>query len=287
MPAATDRLEFTPPPGPGLWRSVALALLAHAVLLVALTLGVQWKRQAPTTVTAQAELWAQVPQEAAPKPVEVPPAPAPVAATPPPPTAAELPKVDIALEQEKERKRLQKEKDQTRQREERQKQDKLKQEQLKQEQLKRDKLAQDKKRAEERQQADARRKAADEEKRSEALRQENMKRIAGMAGATGAAGATGTAQQSAGPSPSYGGRIRAKVRPNIVFTEDISGNASAEVEVRSAPDGTILSRKLVKSSGVKAWDDAVLKAIDKTETLPRDVDGRVPSPLVISFRPKD
>ncbi len=287
MPAATDRLEFTPPPGPGLWRSVALALLAHGLLLVALTLGVQWKRQAPTTVSAQAELWAQVPQEAAPKPVEATPAPPPAAAAPPSPAVVELPKVDIAREQEKARKQLQKEKDLARQREDRQKQEKLKQEQLKQEQVKRDKLAQDKKRTEERQQAEARRKAADEEKRSEALRQENMKRIAGMAGATGPAGATGTAQQSAGPSASYGGRIRAKIRPNIVFTEDISGNASAEVEVRSSPDGTILSRKLVKSSGVRAWDDAVLKAIDKTETLPRDVDGRVPSPLVISFRPKD
>jgi colicin import membrane protein len=287
VPAATDRLEFTPPPGPGLWRSVALALLAHGLLLVALTLGVQWKRQAPTTVSAQAELWAQVPQEAAPKPVEATPAPPPAAAAPPSPAVVELPKVDIAREQEKARKQLQKEKDLARQREDRQKQEKLKQEQLKQEQVKRDKLAQDKKRTEERQQAEARRKAADEEKRSEALRQENMKRIAGMAGATGPAGATGTAQQSAGPSASYGGRIRAKIRPNIVFTEDISGNASAEVEVRSSPDGTILSRKLVKSSGVKAWDDAVLKAIDKTETLPRDVDGRVPSPLVISFRPKD
>jgi colicin import membrane protein len=287
VPAATDRLEFTPPPGPGLWRSVALALLAHGLLLVALTLGVQWKRQAPTTVSAQAELWAQVPQEAAPKPVEATPAPPPAAAAPPSPAVVELPKVDIAREQEKARKQLQKEKDLARQREDRQKQEKLKQEQLKQEQVKRDKLAQDKKRTEERQQAEARRKAADEEKRSEALRQENMKRIAGMAGATGPAGATGTAQQSAGPSASYGGRIRAKIRPNIVFTEDISGNASAEVEVRSSPDGTILSRKLVKSSGVRAWDDAVLKAIDKTETLPRDVDGRVPSPLVISFRPKD
>lgn len=277
MPAATERLEFKPPPGPGLWRSVALALLAHGLLLVALTLGVQWKRQAPTTVSAQAELWAQVPQEAAPKPVEVPPAPAPAPAAPPPPAEAEPPKVDIAREQDKERKRLQQEKEVARQREERQKLEKLKQ----------DKLAQDRQRAEERQRADAQRKAAEEEKRSEALRQENMKRIAGMAGATGATGATGTAQQSAGPSPSYGGRIRGKIRPNIVFTEDISGNPSAEVEVRCSPDGTILSRKLVKSSGVKAWDDAVLKAIDKTETLPRDVDGRVPSPLVISFRPKD
>jgi len=277
VPAATERLEFKPPPGPGLWRSVALALLAHGLLLVALTLGVQWKRQAPTTVSAQAELWAQVPQEAAPKPVEVPPAPAPAPAAPPPPAEAEPPKVDIAREQDKERKRLQQEKEVARQREERQKLEKLKQ----------DKLAQDRQRAEERQRADAQRKAAEEEKRSEALRQENMKRIAGMAGATGATGATGTAQQSAGPSPSYGGRIRGKIRPNIVFTEDISGNPSAEVEVRCSPDGTILSRKLVKSSGVKAWDDAVLKAIDKTETLPRDVDGRVPSPLVISFRPKD
>jgi len=277
VPAATERLEFKPPPGPGLWRSVALALLAHGLLLVALTLGVQWKRQAPATVSAQAELWAQVPQEAAPKPVEVPPAPAPAPAAPPPPAEAEPPKVDIAREQDKERKRLQQEKEVARQREERQKLEKLKQ----------DKLAQDRQRAEERQRADAQRKAAEEEKRSEALRQENMKRIAGMAGATGATGATGTAQQSAGPSPSYGGRIRGKIRPNIVFTEDISGNPSAEVEVRCSPDGTILSRKLVKSSGVKAWDDAVLKAIDKTETLPRDVDGRVPSPLVISFRPKD
>jgi len=277
VPAATERLEFKPPPGPGLWRSVALALLAHGLLLVALTLGVQWKRQAPTTVSAQAELWAQVPQEAAPKPVEVPPAPAPAPAAPPPPAEAEPPKVDIAREQDKERKRLQQEKEVARQREERQKLEKLKQ----------DKLAQDRQRAEERQRADAQRKAAEEEKRSEALRQENMKRIAGMAGATGATGATGTAQQSAGPSPSYGGRIRGKIRPNIVFTEDISGNPSAEVEVRCSPDGTILSRKLVKSSGVRAWDDAVLKAIDKTETLPRDVDGRVPSPLVISFRPKD
>jgi colicin import membrane protein len=61
----------------------------------------------------------------------------------------------------------------------------------------------------------------------------------------------------------------------------------AEVEVRTSPDGTIVGRKLLKSSGVAAWDDAVLKAIDKTEVLPRDVDGRVPANLVIGFRPLD
>jgi colicin import membrane protein len=57
--------------------------------------------------------------------------------------------------------------------------------------------------------------------------------------------------------------------------------------VRAAPDGTILSRRLVKSSGLKEWDDAVLRAIDRTEVLPRDVDGRVPSPIVIDFRPRE
>ena len=33
-----------------------------------------------------------------------------------------------------------------------------------------------------------------------------------------------------------------------------------------------------------AYDEAVLRAIDKTEVLPRDVDGRVPSALLLVFR---
>jgi TonB family protein len=101
---------------------------------------------------------------------------------------------------------------------------------------------------------------------------------------------TGTAAQAAGPSASYGGRIAARIRPNITFLGDMAGiigDPGAEVEVRAAADGTITSRKLLKSSGIKAWDEAVLKAIDKTEILPLDTDGRVPSELVISFRPKD
>ena len=66
-----------------------------------------------------------------------------------------------------------------------------------------------------------------------------------------------------------------------------AGYPRAEVEVRAAPDGTITGTRLIQSSGNKAWDDAVLRALQKTETLPRDVDGRVPSSLVIGFRPKD
>ena len=108
----------------------------------------------------------------------------------------------------------------------------------------------------------------------------------GLAGASGGPTATGNALKSSGPSTSYAGRIQAKVKPNIVFTEDVAGNPAAEVEVKMAPDGTITSRRITKSSGVKAWDEAVLRALDRTEVLPKDVDGRVITPLLIEFKPK-
>jgi colicin import membrane protein len=111
--------------------------------------------------------------------------------------------------------------------------------------------------------------------------------MAGLAGATGGPSATGTAQRASGPSSSYGGRVSAMVKPNIVFIEDTQDNPVALVEVRAAPDGTIVGRKLVKSSGNKAWDEAVLKAIDKTSVLPRDIDGTVPPLLEINFRRRD
>ena len=111
-----------------------------------------------------------------------------------------------------------------------------------------------------------------------------LKRMQGQA-AGGEAG--GTAAQTSGPSASYAGRIRARVKPNIVFTDDVAANPTAVVEVRCAPDGTIVSRKLVKSSGIGAWDDAVLRALDKTGVLPRDTDGRVPTPMQLEFRPRD
>jgi len=64
----------------------------------------------------------------------------------------------------------------------------------------------------------------------------------------------------------------------------IQGKGFFEVTL---PDGTIVGRRLVKSSGNPAWDDAVLKAIDRTATLPRDTDGRVPASLIIGLRPQD
>ncbi|NWG76531.1 MAG: TonB C-terminal domain-containing protein, partial [Rubrivivax sp.] len=131
-----------------------------------------------------------------------------------------------------------------------------------------------------------------EQRRLEQQRQQNLARLMdqareGVPAGTGSPTSTGTAARDAGPSAGYAGRIVARVKPNIIFTDEIAGNPAAEVELRLAPDGTIVSRRLVKSSGVAAWDDAVLRAIDRTAVLPRDVDGRVPSPIVIVFRPRD
>ena len=291
MSLAAERQEFAPPPTAGLVRALVLAILAHGVLLVVLTAGVQWKRDA-APVTVEAELWSSVPQQAsAPAPQEpvappLPPQPAP------PPKPVPQPDPAIAVAKEKEKAKLLKEKQLQ--------QEKLAQEKLALEKKKQDKLAQEKALKVREQQKDLQTKAAKDKavqeaaqtKKLEELRQQNIKRMAGLAGSgvssgSGDAGATGTTAQSSGPSAGYAGRIRARIKPNITYTETITSNPTAEVEVRTSPDGTIISRKLTKPSGVKAWDDAVLNAIDKTEVLPRDTDGRVPTALVISFRPKD
>lgn len=105
-------------------------------------------------------------------------------------------------------------------------------------------------------------------------------------GPTGTGG-SGAAARDAGPSQAYAARLTAAVRPNIVFTGQLPGNPEAEVDVRVTPGGSILSRRLVRSSGHPEWDEAVLRAIDRTAVLPRDTDGRVPPRLTLVFRPRD
>lgn len=279
MPDHFDRIEFAPPAPGGLIRGWGLAILAHGALVAALAWGVQWKREA-AVATAEAELWAALPQQAAPREVLAPPPPPPPVVTPKvAPTPPAVPDPQIALERE----RKAREAREATAAEQRERDRKRKLEaQRKQREEEQAKLAEARKREAEQK----RREHEAQEKKLAQLRDENMKRIQGLAGASGAADARGTAQQSAGPSPGWAGRVQAKVRPNIVFTEEATGNPRAEVEVRLAPDGTIVGKRLVRSSGVKAWDEAVLRALDKTDALPRDTDGRVPTPVVIEFRPR-
>ena len=292
---AQDHLRLAPP-REGHWLGpVGLALLAHGVLVAALTWGVSWKQDADVPVF-EAELWSRLPVQAAPR-AEAPPPPPPTpepearlapprpAPPPPGPSEAEIATQRAQQKKAEEQRALQEARDKARAEKaaaekkaaEKAAAEKKATEKKAAEQKAAEKKATDEKRAKERAEAEA----------AERLRQDNIRRMLGQAGASGGPQSTGTAQQSSGPSPSYGGKVAARIKPNVVFTDAIAGNPRAEVEVRTLPDGTIVGRRLVKSSGNPAWDDAVLKAIDRTATLPRDTDGRVPASLIIGLRPQD
>ena len=308
---AAPHLEFAPPPQTGAGRAWLAAGLVHVLLFLALGLATAWKTQ-PQTLQAEAELWSATPQAAAPRLQEPQPEPEPEPApqpepkptfkpSPPPPPAPdpELERRDaqIALEKKKQQ-------DKKKEAEKAEKAEKLKADKEKKAKEKAEKEKAELKRKErekEREKEDkAKEKAAKEKKaaekanaekadaaKTEAMRNENLKRMQGMAGASGGENATGSALKSSGPSASYAGRLVGRIKPNISYPGDVVGNPRAEVEVKVAPDGTILSRRIVQSSGNKAWDDAVLRAIDKTEVLPKDTDGRVPPLIVLGFRPLD
>lgn len=323
MSAQATHLEFAPPPPRGTARSVGAALVVHALLIVALTAGIQWKQD--NNVSVEAELWSAIPMAAAPPLVEAEPpppppppkpepAPKPVGKAPEPPApnrdaeialakkrkveeekklqdalkAEERRKEEVKKEAEKKAKaKLEAKKEEDRKEKERKEKEKDKEKEKEKVKERAEKERKDKEAKKQQEQKDSKA-AAEEAKKLEAIRKENMKRMAGLAGASGADNATGTAMKASGPSDSYGGRIRGRIKPNITFDpSSVSGNPAAEVEVRCAPDGTIVSSKLVKSSGSPAWDNAVLKAIAKTEILPRDTDGRVHSPLLLVFKPND
>lgn len=256
----------------------AFAAGAHVLLITALAFGVNWQSSDPVAVSA--ELWSAVPQVAAPRAVEPPPAPPPPAPKPapepkaetPPPPPAPAPDPQIAIEKEK-----------------------AKQKELK---ARQDKEAEEKKALEAKRLEDAKTAAkaeADRKKKdlerqtaqTEDQRKKQLERILGQAGATGAATSTGTAAHDAAPSANYRGKIVGAIKPNILLISTIDGNPQVEVEVRTGPDGTIIARRVTKPSGVKEWDETVLRAIDRTATLPRDENGRVPSPMTLVFRPLD
>lgn len=318
-----QRLEFAPPKTRGILPSALLAVLAHLALLGALTWGVQWKQQVESPVI-DAELWSSVPVLAAPKPLEqplpepvpqAPPLPEPLvqkrlAPPPPPPTpVAEVKDAQIALEREKKREKREEEKQALAKAEalEKLEKEKLAKKKLAQEQEAQDKKLAEKEKAKKREaeqrladeqalktdKADKAAKATKAEKTADDARHaERVKQLLAnadkSAAGSGDANATGTAQKSSGPSASYGGRVAAKIKGNIVFPDDIPGNPMADIEFRTSPDGSIVGTpRIVKSSGIKAWDEAVVNAIIKTETLPRDVDGRIPPVFSMGFRPKD
>jgi colicin import membrane protein len=307
MSLALDRPEFAPPPQRGTPRAVMLALVAHALLIAALTWGVRWRSEADDGAV-DAELWSSTVQQAAPRlsapeaptPAPAPPPPAPPPPPPPPqvkaPEPAPPPRApDIALEREKKLKEEKEQKERELERQQQQRKKELEAKQRAEDEAERKKEQQKKLAEQQKKQQEAEAKQAEAKKQQEAAakqaaadRAATLKRMQGLAGASGSDDSKGTALRSSGPSSGYAGRIAAAVRPNITFpdAETVNGNPAAEFEVNLAPDGTIVGVKLTKSSGLPAWDEAAERGLHKTDKLPRDTDGRIFPSLIVSLRPK-
>jgi colicin import membrane protein len=250
----------------------------HLLLVAFLTVGLNWKSRTPAGL--EAEIWDNVPviksvSQAVEQKMD----------------ADE--KADIAMKKKKEiekkpepKKELAKETKKVDPKELK----KQKAEEEKQAKLKEEKLKEDKKKAQEKAKAEAERKEllAQDKARSEQLAR--LRSAAGKEGAAGGrGGVVGDGVGGGGNAKAgYADKVRKKILPLIIFNPSlVAGNPSTEVAVELAPDGTIISRKVLKSSGDAGWDRAVLKAIDDAETLPKDDDGKVPKQVRLNFKPKD
>jgi colicin import membrane protein len=314
------RLDLAPPAEAGSRSAVALSLLAHLLLGAALAWGVNWTKTDPevgfsaelwSPIVKAAAPAAVTPPPPPPPPPPTPPA-APVKRVPPPTPEARppQPQADIALEREKKRKLEEDRKKAAALKEKTEKEkvekDKAEKDKAEKDKAEKDKLAKDKadkalkdeearklkdkekerelaKAKEEARKEEARKEAAAEEAQAAAqakLRQEQMQRIQGMAGATGSPDAKGTALRASAPSASYAGKIIELIQQNTVFNDASAGRPSVVVMVKTSSSGLIVSRRVVTSSGNKAWEEAVLRAVDKMANVPRDTDGRIPEVLL-------
>ena len=270
----------------GRWPALLLAVAVHAAFLAVLIFAVRWQNRQPEPVTA--ELYApptQAPvapasQETPPAPQPEPqaqPEPAPVPKPPPLPAAKTEPLVEkpdpraaaIALKAQQDEQRRKKEVA-----------EKEKQERAKKEAETREA---EKKKQDDRRLAESR---ARQEREAQDLKlqaeREKAARVAQRKADDAAVAARDRAQAD------YVRRIQAKVRGNVILPPDVAGNPEAIFDVVQLPTGEIIDAALRKSSGVRAYDDAVQRAIMKSSPLPRaDPPDLFQRTLTLKFRPLD
>jgi len=257
MSAAAGALSYAEP---GKVPSVVLALLVHLLLAAFLFFGVRWQSQQPEAIMI--ELWTSPPAPVAEKVAPQPPAPIPQPKPEPKPEpkpvekVIEPPKPDIALEKKKE----------------------IKKEIPKKPELKPEPKPKPEPVLKFDRSKDIR---AQLERETAALDQqlEKDRILSQMRRETAAAAAKANAE--------YIGKLIGAIRSNIVLPLDIKGNPEAIFDVVQLPTGEVMSVKLRKSSGHKAYDAAVERAIYKASPLPKDRPERFQRNLEIKFRPLD
>jgi colicin import membrane protein len=250
---SADALAFPLRRDPALLRSFILAALMHGVLVGFLLVGVRFQSRPPVTV--EVELWEQPPPPAPPQPEvkpEPPPPPPPKAEAPPKPVA----KPDIAVQKKPEPK------------------PKPKAEPKKVEPPKRDRDFEKRMREQlaMEQQAVAQQDAERRERELKALiaRQQQAARDKGLAAWT----------------DKIKGKIRSRIPVQVA--DAVAGNPDAIFNVSLLPNGEVLTVRMRKSSGNRAYDEAVERAILGASPLPKPDDASLfQRQLELTFRPRD
>jgi colicin import membrane protein len=87
------------------------------------------------------------------------------------------------------------------------------------------------------------------------------------------------------------GRIKNKIRHNIIMPQGVPGSAEAEFRVTLLPDGSILDVVKIQSSSSAEYDRAVERAINMAHTLPLPSDPALYDQyfreLNLKFKPKE
>lgn len=89
------------------------------------------------------------------------------------------------------------------------------------------------------------------------------------------------------PSSAYVGRVLARIRPNLAWAGSSADCRATTLSLKLSPSGGIEGASVVSSSGDPSWDDAALTALRRTDSLPRDTDGRVPAQMLLRLSNND
>src|SRR6478752_3104723 len=278
MLAFTSDRSASAPRARGKWAALMLALFVNLLFIAVLVFSVSWQNRKPEAVSA--ELYAPPPvttprpqpkvEPIQPPKVEPPPEPKPVPKPPAPVVEKPEPReADITLKAKREAERKQ--------------QEQAERERVEQERARREAEA---KKAEEKSQADARARQQQQQldtMRAQAERETRLRAEARGRAAQAAAGAARNKSQL-----DWIDKIRSRIRGNINLPPDIVGNPEAIFDVVQLPTGEIIDVKLRKSSGVRAYDDAVQRGILKSSPLPKPVPADLfQRNLELRFRPLD
>jgi colicin import membrane protein len=275
-------------PEKGTTPAFLLSLFAHTLLFLSIAFVVRWKTEPVGTVSA--ELWGGFPA-AAPAPAPAPvPVPEPVVEPPPPPPPPKVErepeperKADIVLEQKK--------KPEPPKKVEPPKEPPKKVEPPKPDLKKIEAQKREAAKVEAAKATAAKAEAAQAQQR----REQELQRIAAAAGPSGSspAGATGVSSGPAGGgfSRGYEGQVVGCIRPHIVFNVPDGVKPKqyvAEFEVQLLPTGEqATAPRLLKGSGLAAYDQAVERAIRRCDPFPRPREGAMPRSLRLTFDPVD